>query len=91
VGGIPDVVDDDCGLLVAPRDVRALADAIAVALDRVWDEEVLRSRGPSSWEKSGAELFALLESVARGAAGAGGAPATSVGRGRRLTRLRPNP
>jgi teichuronic acid biosynthesis glycosyltransferase TuaC len=66
VGGIPDViVDDDCGLLVAPRDAPGLATAIATALGRTWDEGAVRARGPGSWQKSAGELLGVLESVVR--------------------------
>lgn len=67
VGGIPDVIADErCGLLVPPRDPRALGDAIIRALARRWDAEVIRTFGPTSWRQSAAALRGVLElAVAR--------------------------
>lgn len=75
VGGIPDVVvDDDCGLLVPPRDAPALAKAITAALQRGWDEGAVRARGPTSWQKSASELLGVLESATRARPRAGARP-----------------
>jgi glycosyltransferase involved in cell wall biosynthesis len=64
VGGIPDILHDDrAGLLVPPRDPRALADALASALHATWDENVVRACGPRSWRDSAAALCEVLESV----------------------------
>ena len=52
VGGIPDVVlDGRNGLLVPPRDVGALVDAIRNALQRPWDEATLVASAPLSWDE----------------------------------------
>jgi teichuronic acid biosynthesis glycosyltransferase TuaC len=37
VGGIPEILSDECGRLVPPRDSGALAQALASVLDRTWD------------------------------------------------------
>jgi len=64
VGGIPDVLRDDrAGLLVPPRDARALRDAIAHALHATWDENAVRACGPRSWRESAAALREVLEAV----------------------------
>jgi len=79
VGGIPDVVTPrETGLLVPPRDVPALARALAEALGRSWDEEALVAAAPPSWDDSGAHLFAALEAVV-----AGELPPAEAPRGRR--------
>ncbi|WP_051176433.1 glycosyltransferase [Luteimonas mephitis] len=49
VGGIPEVVDDGCGLLVQPRDANALRHALAQALDRDWEEKALSRRFSRDW------------------------------------------
>lgn len=63
VGGCPDVVArPELGLLVPPKDPRALAPALAEAARVEYDPEVvarLGSRG--GWDESAARLFASLE------------------------------
>lgn len=62
VGGIPHVIGDpSCGLLVAPRNPRALAEALTAAMLRAWDPEVIRTFGPGSWRESANALRRVLE------------------------------
>jgi len=62
VGGIPDVVrHNHTGLLVAPRDVRALALAMRQALERSWSEEEIVKTAPPDWDDSGEMLYGVLE------------------------------
>ena len=49
VGGIPEVVDESCSILVPPRDAGALALALAQTLDREWDAEALSRRFSRDW------------------------------------------
>ena len=70
VGGIPDVLrDHEAGRLVPARDAAALADAIAVTLERVRRGQLppdrMRQLGPKSWDESAASLLAVLESIRR--------------------------
>lgn len=52
VGGIPDVLDGECGLLVEPGDVRALSQAIEEALTRGWDKgKIARKGGEFYWDR----------------------------------------
>jgi glycosyltransferase involved in cell wall biosynthesis len=67
VGGIPDALDPRAGLLVPPRDPRALADALVASLHATWDETVVQACGPRSWRESAAALEQVLVSVTRGA------------------------
>jgi glycosyltransferase involved in cell wall biosynthesis len=50
VGGIPEVVDADCGVLVPVRDPAALAAGLADVLDRSWDESALARRFSRDWD-----------------------------------------
>jgi glycosyltransferase involved in cell wall biosynthesis len=77
VGGIPDVLNDDrAGLLVPPRDVRSLADALVSALHAAWDENAVRACGPRSWQDSAAALREVLDAIReRPALAPSGAPA----------------
>ncbi|MEO5558589.1 MAG: glycosyltransferase [Dokdonella sp.] len=49
VGGIPEIVDAHSGILVAPRDVTALAAGLVDALDQPWDEVALSKRFSRDW------------------------------------------
>jgi glycosyltransferase involved in cell wall biosynthesis len=63
VGGIPEIFSEECGRLVAPRDSRALAQALAAVLDRSWDADAISARGSRSWETVAAELLEVFQSV----------------------------
>jgi len=63
VGGIPEIVKADCGFLVAPRDVAALADALESVLGREWNARAISAAASRDWETVSAELRAILESV----------------------------
>jgi glycosyltransferase involved in cell wall biosynthesis len=57
VGGIPEVVDERCSVLVPPRDVAALAAGLELALDRDWDEQVIAKSFRRSWEDMAQETY----------------------------------
>ena len=58
VGGIPDMVNESNGALVAPADPARLAEALARALDTSWDAEALRRTVlPFSWARAAARYL----------------------------------
>ena len=61
VGGIPEVVDADCGLLVAARDPAALAAGLRDALERTWDENALSRRFSRGWDAVAADTLRACE------------------------------
>jgi teichuronic acid biosynthesis glycosyltransferase TuaC len=61
VGGIPEVVDGDCGLLVPARDPVALAAGLRQALDRPWDEAALARRFSRGWDAVAADTLRACE------------------------------
>jgi glycosyltransferase involved in cell wall biosynthesis len=63
VGGIPEIMHEECGRLVPPRDAGALAQALASVLDRSWDAGGISVRGSRSWETVAAELFEVFKSL----------------------------
>lgn len=71
VGGIPEVVDDTVAILVPPRTVDPLRDALAAALDREWDASALGARFSRDWSQVAADTLAACEEAlaeARGTA-----------------------
>jgi len=63
VGGIPEILGDDCGYLVPPFDSSSLAKALTLALDRIWDAQAISARGSRSWETVAEELHDVFESL----------------------------
>ena len=57
VGGIPEIVDASCGVLVNPRDSDALAKAIAQVLEQDWDEQALSRRFSRAWKSVAEETL----------------------------------
>ena len=65
VGGIPEIMNEECGRLVPPRDAGALAQALASVLDRTWDAQAISACGSRSWDAVAAELLEIFESLVR--------------------------
>lgn len=67
VGGIPSLVDSQCGILVKPEAPAALAQALDAALRGTWDEATIASRLNRSWRDMVEEIHyhALKAIVAR--------------------------
>ena len=61
VGGIPDMLDEDCGIQVEPENPVALADAIQQALNCRWDRDLIRARVEGmSWQANARQLYEVL-------------------------------
>jgi teichuronic acid biosynthesis glycosyltransferase TuaC len=65
VGGIPELVNEECGILVAPRDTQALADAIEIGLKRDWNEPHISERFRRSWDQVAEEMLGICELAVR--------------------------
>ena len=63
VGGIPEIMSDECGRLVPPREPVVLAQAFASVLDTAWDAAAISARGSRSWSTVAAELLEIFESL----------------------------
>jgi glycosyltransferase involved in cell wall biosynthesis len=62
VGGIPEILSNECGRLVPPRDPGALAEALASVLDKTWDTAAISAHGSRSWDTVAAELLEIFKS-----------------------------
>lgn len=77
VGGIPEIMSDECGRLVPLRNSGSLAQALASVLDSPWDAKAISAHGSRSWETVAAELLVIFESlVPAGANGRARKPGT---------------
>jgi teichuronic acid biosynthesis glycosyltransferase TuaC len=65
VGGIPELLDSWCGILVPPRDAPQLANGLARALDREWNQEEIASTFRRSWDEVARETYQACCSVLR--------------------------
>ncbi|HXY13189.1 MAG TPA: glycosyltransferase [Terriglobales bacterium] len=65
VGGIPELVNETCGILVAPKDWRALAEAIETGMERSWDEHAIWNQFHRSWDEAAEELLGIFEQAMR--------------------------
>lgn len=61
VGGIPEILSDECGRLVPPREPVALAQALASVLDTAWDAADISKRGGRSWSTVAEDLLEIFE------------------------------
>jgi len=63
VGGIPEIMNDECGRLVTPRNPVGLAQALASVLDTTWDAAAISASRGRSWTTVAAELMDVFQSV----------------------------
>jgi teichuronic acid biosynthesis glycosyltransferase TuaC len=63
VGGIPELVDPHCGILVPPHDPNQLANGISRALDHPWDHHQIAAASRRSWHDVARETLEACDSV----------------------------
>jgi len=63
VGGTPELVDAECGILVPAQDPPALLQALRTGLGRVWDRRGIASRKARTWDHVARETFEVCEEV----------------------------
>jgi glycosyltransferase involved in cell wall biosynthesis len=61
VGGILELVNEESGILIAPRNSRALAGAIEKAMNRRWDEHAISEQFRRGWDEAAGELLRICE------------------------------
>lgn len=65
VGGIPEIMSDECGCLVPARHSARLAEGLASVLNRPWDAAAISAHWSRSWATVAAELREVFDLVAR--------------------------
>jgi len=63
VGGIPELMDDQSGRLVMPKQVGALSHALEEVLVATWNADALAHKHSRSWRDVGNDLFEVLQNV----------------------------
>lgn len=64
VGGIPELLNDDNGIMAEPNNPSVLSQALSNALNKAWNPETLRGSVEClSWDVIGRRVYALLEEV----------------------------
>jgi glycosyltransferase involved in cell wall biosynthesis len=62
VGGIPEVITDDTGVLAEPRAPESLAEALRTALGRSWDADRIRAHASRfDWAENARQLQGILK------------------------------
>jgi teichuronic acid biosynthesis glycosyltransferase TuaC len=61
VDGISELVNEKSGILVVPRDSRALANAMETAMERDWDERSISEQFRRSWDEAAGEILSICE------------------------------
>jgi teichuronic acid biosynthesis glycosyltransferase TuaC len=57
VGGIPELINEQCGILVPPRDAQQLAVALHTALSRRWDCNAIARQFQRGWDEVARETY----------------------------------
>jgi len=63
VGGVPEIVSPENGVLVDDHEPETLARALRAALDRSWDRETISRHSTRTWNDVGDETYALCAEV----------------------------
>ncbi|HKO18352.1 MAG TPA: glycosyltransferase, partial [Acidobacteriaceae bacterium] len=61
VGGISEIMSNECGCLVPPRDAQSLAHALDAVLRQTWVPEAIAKGWSRSWKSAVSELGSILE------------------------------
>ena len=61
IGGIPEVINDDCGLLTEPGDIDVLRQALDKALEKDWNHERIHQHASGfSWEENTRQMLDMF-------------------------------
>jgi teichuronic acid biosynthesis glycosyltransferase TuaC len=65
VGGIPELLNSRCGILVPPGDAQQLAQGLLRALDHPWNQEEIAKGSQRSWDEVACETYQVCRSLIR--------------------------
>lgn len=82
VGGIPEIIDAENGILVPPRDAVALREGLQQALSRSWDEDAISRRFSRDWRQVARETLEACREAVRSYEAARCTPRTHAQGGR---------
>ncbi|MHC9084470.1 glycosyltransferase [Luteimonas sp. RIT-PG2_3] len=63
VGGTREIINADNGIMVAPKDVDALTQALSDAMSRAWDHQAMASAMRRGWHEVAVDTLAVCRSV----------------------------
>jgi glycosyltransferase involved in cell wall biosynthesis len=63
VGGVPEILGKDCGVLTAADDPRTLAEALDTAYRTPWDRQAIARRRQRGWDQVARETYQVCEDV----------------------------
>ena len=63
VGGIPEILNEECGRLAPARNPDALAQALGWVLEKKWDESAISASRSRGWDRVAAELLEVFDSL----------------------------
>ena len=63
VGGIPELIDDNSGIMVPFGDASKLSSAISAGLSRNWDQDAIAARMSRSWDQVADETYGVCLDV----------------------------
>ncbi len=63
VGGIPELVNEHCGILVPAADTERLTRALRDALDITWDSQAIAQQFSRSWDDVAADTFDVCDGL----------------------------
>ena len=69
VGGVPELIRKDCGIMVPPADSGRLADALHEALSRQWDTEAIARSSSRGWDAVASETWSVCRALLAGSGG----------------------
>ncbi len=63
VGGIPELLNPECGILAPVENVAGLTEALRAGLTRTWNREAIHSMFSRTWDNVAQETYAICQNV----------------------------